>query len=136
MEDIGINPEIKGVFIELKKQGHTVGIVTSNTTKNVELFLASHQISIIDFIYSEKNLFGKGKVLNNLIKKRLFKKSEVLYVGDEVRDIDAAKNAAVKVIAVDWGFNSEERLRKAQPDFLISKPREILGVISELSSTN
>ena len=116
------------LFEDLKNNNFKLGIVTSNSKKNVLLFLGQWNIKGIDFIYSEKNLFGKGKVLKNLIRKQNLKKDSVIYVGDEVRDIEAAHMAKIKVIAVDWGFNSKERLIKAKPDFLISEPKEILRI--------
>jgi hypothetical protein len=35
-----------------------------------------------------------------------------LYVGDEVRDIQAAHKAGVAVAAVTWGFNSRDLLAR------------------------
>ena len=56
--------------------------------------------------------------------KRTLKACEVIYVGDEVRDITGAKNAGVKVIAVAWGYNSRELLEKHKPDFPVDTPQE------------
>ena len=57
---------------------------------------------------------------------------EVIYVGDETRDIEASKTIPIKVIAVSWGFNSAEALAKQNPDFLIQKPSELLKVMGNL----
>lgn len=54
---------------------------------------------------------------------------EVIYVGDETRDVEAAKKVGVKVIAVTWGINSEKILRKQNPDYLIVKPKELIEVL-------
>ena len=50
-------------------------------------------------------------------------------MGDETRDVEAAKKANIKVVAVTWGFNSPEALAKENPDFLINHPSELLEVI-------
>jgi phosphoglycolate phosphatase-like HAD superfamily hydrolase len=50
-------------------------------------------------------------------------------VGDETRDIEAAKKSHIKVIAVSWGFNSRQVLEKYSPDFLIDYPGELIDVI-------
>lgn len=113
----------------LKTSQIKIGIVTSNSKENVELFLRNNQIKEIDFIYSEKNLFGKGKVLTNLIRKNKLNKNEMVYVGDEVRDIEAAQKAGIKIISVTWGLNSKSRLQKSDPDYLISKPSQILEAV-------
>lgn len=126
IKDISIVVGMIEVFKDLKKRGIKIGIVTSNSQENVELFLKSQNVTQIDFIHSEKSLFGKGKVLNHLIKDQKLNRQEVVYIGDEVRDIEAARTAGISIIAVTWGFNSEKRLEQSKPDYLITKPKQIL----------
>jgi hypothetical protein len=42
----------------------------------------------------------------------------VLYVGDEVRDMEAARKASVDIAAVGWGFHSLAILADERPKFL------------------
>jgi len=111
----------------LKEKGFSLGILTSNFQKNVELFLKKNNLEIFDFIYSDNSpfLLGKGDKLKKLIEKNHWRQDEVVYVGDETRDVEAAKKAGVKIISVSWGFNSKKILQKQQPDFLINKPEEL-----------
>jgi phosphoglycolate phosphatase len=51
---------------------------------------------------------------------------ECVYVGDETRDVEAARKAGMRSAAVTWGFNSRELLEKSRPDFLIDRPGELL----------
>ena len=60
-----------------------------------------------------------------LIKEYKLNLEEVIYIGDEDRDIIAAKRVGVKVIAVTWGYNSKEKLMKEKPDCLVSSPKEL-----------
>jgi phosphoglycolate phosphatase len=39
-------------------------------------------------------------------------------VGDEMRDIDAARKAGVRIGSVAWGYNHVEALRERGPDEL------------------
>lgn len=116
------------LFGKLRNKNIKIGIVTSNTAENVKLFLQQNKMEV-DFVHGEKSLFGKGKVLKKLIKRLSLLRDEVVYVGDEVRDIEAARKAGIKIIAVTWGFNSRERLERAKPDFVIDRPREIIDLI-------
>ncbi len=129
IKDISIFEGMTKVFKDLEKRDVKIGIVTSNSKENVELFLTNKNISQVDFIHSEKNLFGKGKVLSHLIQQQKFNKERVIYVGDEVRDIEAARNAGISIIAVTWGFNSEKRLAQSKPDYLITDPKQIIKII-------
>lgn len=52
------------------------------------------------------------------------------YVGDEVRDVEAARGAGMRSIAVSWGFNSEMALRAAHPDYIAASPNELPDLLS------
>lgn len=122
---------IKEALTNLKKQGFNLGIVTSNMEDNVLDFLRNNELeSYFDFVYSANTLFGKNKVINKLIKKHKLVIDQIVYVGDETRDIEAAKKSKIKVIAVAWGFNSADILAQHQPDFLIDKPQQLSEVFS------
>ena len=59
---------------------------------------------------------------------------EVLYVGDETRDIEAAKESGLRMAAVTWGYNSAGALAALNPEHLLNSPSELLGIKSPLSS--
>jgi len=117
------------LFSQLKKKDMTVGIVTSNSTENVEIFLQQNGIQDIDFIHSEKNMFGKANVLKKVVRQQKIGNNECLYVGDEVRDIEAAHQAGIGSIAVTWGFNTAARLQQAGPEYIVDKPEEIAAIL-------
>lgn len=50
---------------------------------------------------------------------------EVAMVGDSVVDIDTARAAGCKAVAVTWGFQATEELIAAQPDLLVQTPAEL-----------
>jgi len=129
VKDAPSNTGIKELIWDLHKNDIKVGIVTSNSKENVEVFLKNNKIENVDFIHSEKNLFGKGNVLNNVITAQGLNHLETFYVGDEVRDIDAARKSGIQIISVTWGFNDIARIEKASPDFIVSKPSEVLKIV-------
>jgi len=121
---------LKEVPMKLNKEGIVLGILTSNSEKNVDIFLKRTAVGgIFDFVYSGSSIFGKGKVFSKLLKKEKIDRRNVIYVGDDTRDIEAAKEVGVRSIAVTWGFNTRIALSKVNPDWLISKPKELLQVL-------
>lgn len=130
--DIAVFPDIKDVLKELSKH-YGLGIVTSNDTDIVGQFLKKHDMEMFNFVYSDKSIFGKGAILKHLLNKYKFNKNNVLYIGDEVRDIDAAKEAGVKVISVTWGFNTKQALASHHPDHIVDDPREIIDKVKYIS---
>lgn len=126
-------PGMKEALIALYQQGHALGIVTSNSQENVGIFLEAQGLSnLFAFVYSGTTLFGKGRVIRHLIFQHDLNPQKIIYVGDETRDIEAAKRIPIQVVAVSWGFNTEEALAQQNPDFLIRDPQELVSVIQGL----
>jgi len=120
---------IKEVLAKLKSHDFIVGILSSNSKGNIELFLKNNNINTISFIHSESNLFGKSKAIKNVLKEQGLKLEEAIYIGDEVRDIEASKKCGIGCIAVAWGFNDKEILEKYNPDYLIDRPEQLLNIL-------
>ena len=120
---------IKKVLSYLKKKEISMGIVSTNSQENIKIFLEKNKMDFFDFLNCGTSLLGKGRILSKVIKERKYKKENVIYVGDEIRDIDAARKIKIKVAVVTWGFNPKEALIKYNPDFIIEKPEELLLLV-------
>jgi phosphoglycolate phosphatase len=120
---------VKKTLSVLKNKGYILCILTSNSKDNVNLFLKKHGFCLFKFIYSGSSVFGKTDVLRKVLKEHHLQSDEVIYVGDETRDIEAAKKAKVKAVAVTWGFNTRKILKKFKPNYIINKPNELLNIL-------
>lgn len=119
------------VLKELKKSGVRLGICTSNSKKNVKVFLKNNNMEYFEFIYNSLDYFRKDRILEKAIRKFNLDKDSVTYVGDEVRDITAAKKAGIKVASVTWGYNLESVLTENNPDFIINQPKDLLNISAQ-----
>ncbi len=119
-------PGMKDALTDLKKQGFVLGIVSSNSEQTIKQFLKNNNLELFDHIYAGSSLFGKHHILNDFLDKHGFDPKEVIYVGDETRDIEAAKKSGIAMVAVDWGFNSAQKLSEFEPEHLISNPYQIM----------
>jgi phosphoglycolate phosphatase len=113
----------------LHAKGLTLGIITSNTAENVGLFLKNHGIEHFEFVRSSSRLLGKAREIRQAIKQHGFVADEMLFVGDECRDIEAAKRAGIRMAAVTWGYNSRRALVARDPEFLLEQPEELVRMI-------
>lgn len=129
MDKVRLFPKIKKVIALLKKPGVTLGVVSSNSKANIEKFFKKNTVDGFDFIHSEKNIFGKDKVLTNIIKKYSIPKEEMVYIGDEVRDIEACRKVGIDCISVTWGFNKKELLMKENSAYVVDTPEELLSLL-------
>lgn len=117
----------------LKKMGYQLGIMSSNSQKNVHTFLESNNMKhLFDFVHTSKNIFGKHTAIKRIISNLSLQTNDVVYVGDETRDIEACKKIGVKIAAVSWGYNLPEVLQAMQPDVLIDTPNELAATIMKL----
>ena len=69
-----------------------------------------------------------------IVRAERLDRSDVLYIGDELRDVEAAKKAGVKVAAVTWGFHNAELLRTGTPDYVVNDANELVGLVGLSSS--
>ncbi len=121
---------IPQILEKLDKRGCSLGIVSSNRKANITAFLKANRLDqYFGFIHSETNIFGKDKVLKHVLKTYSLNPKKVLYVGDEVRDIEACRKVGIKMAAVTWGFNTEDLLKKNKPDFLFNQPDDLLKTL-------
>jgi phosphoglycolate phosphatase len=131
---LGSVPGIREVLGNLKNHGVTIGILSSNFEENIRGFLEHNQIEDFDFVFTASNIFGKDKAILRLMKEKGISSSEILYVGDELRDIEACNKIHVPCVAVTWGFEAQELLVSANPQYIIHEPEEICNIIMECST--
>jgi phosphoglycolate phosphatase len=120
---------LKEIMIRIKKGKNRIGIISSNNSKTIRLFLENNAIDFIDFIHTGSNLFGKHLVINKFSRTYKIRKEDIIYVGDEIRDIEACRKAGVKIISVCWGYNSKASLGKLNKQFLAENVEDIIGFI-------
>jgi phosphoglycolate phosphatase len=129
VESLEIFSGIEELIHNLKEKGFRLGIISSNAGENIRKVLVKYNIDVFDSIHSSYNLFGKSGKINTFLKKHHLKKEEIIYIGDELRDVQACQKSTVAIIAVTWGYDASDLLRKANPDHMVNKPSEILDLI-------
>ena len=124
------------VLEKLKAENYELYIITSNSTPNVERFLSEK--GILPYFKKVKGgtgLFDKAKAIKKLMKQQNLDPSTTVYVGDEVRDIEATKQINMPCIAVSWGYNSERLLLEHSPMVIARTPQQLSNVIIEWGDT-
>ncbi len=127
MHKIQLFEGIEDVLRTLKASGIRVAVVSSNARSNIEAALGAELTALIDHFACGAGVFGKAHKFRALCRKLGVPPGAVLSVGDEVRDIDSARQVGLKTGAVSWGFATPGRLKQESPDHFFSHPREILS---------
>ncbi len=125
----------------LKQQGHTIGLLTGNTTEKARSKLQNAGL----WDYFETGAFGdQTKTRNELLQIALenahrkkgtrFSPHQTIIIGDTVRDIAVATNGGAISIAVATGKETLEQLKKTKPDYAFndfSKWKKIVEVANK-----
>ncbi len=122
-------PDIFHIIKQLKEMGIKTAIITTNSKANVTLFLEAHNVVDTFDLIASATMFGKESKMKRIVKKEKLNIREFLYVGDEIRDIIAAKNAGMDIASVGWGYNTIESLKKNEPNYLIFEPSELIEIV-------
>lgn len=131
-EEVRLIEGTKELLKNLHSAGYGLSIVSSNSVHNIKSILEFNEINVFDNIQSSKGLFAKHITIGKLISKLGVKKNEVIYVGDEQRDVEACRKIGIKVISVIWGFDSLELLQKVKPDFIARSPGDIVDFVCSI----
>ena len=124
IRSIKVVDRLKETLENLKSRGVRMGVLSSNSQENVSLVLQQHGLDVFEFVHSTSRVWGKHIAPQDLIREQKLSKDEIVYVGDEVRDIIAARKIGIKVAAVSWGYNSRAVLAEHKPDFLLENPHD------------
>lgn len=133
LDYVSLVTEIEPTLRELVARGHQLMIMSSNSSRNINRFLKRHNIDdIFISVQGGVGLLGKARVLKRIIQRGGIDFSQVIYVGDETRDIDASHRVGILVAGVSWGFSSREAIAAQGPDFLIDHPQQLISAAQTL----
>jgi phosphoglycolate phosphatase len=134
---IGINahqielfPGTPDLLERLAATGVKIALVTSNSEANARKILGERHAARIDCYACGSSLFGKAPKFRRVLKKMATPPAAALAIGDETRDIDAAREVGMRAGAVLWGYASEAVLTAHAPDTLFREPQDILDYVA------
>lgn len=128
--EIKLFPEMIKVVQQLHKDGHTLFVLSTNSQELIQEVLNKHGIGSELEVLKSSRIFGKAQALRKLVRTNNFNEDDVWMIGDEVRDMNGAKRAAVHGIGVSWGFQPPRTLQAVSPSVQIAKtPTDIIKII-------
>lgn len=132
LDDLKAFPGIDDMIKELHKQDFHLSVVSSNSEENIRKVLRREGVeAYFSGVYGNVGLFSKARVFKAVLKDQKAAVAECIYVGDEVRDIESAHKAGLRVISVTWGYNGKKILSSYKPEFLADTPKQLQEIISK-----
>lgn len=121
----GITPLLK----QLSERGLLLALVSSNSTHNVCQVLGQENAACFQYLDCGASIFGKHSKFKTILRASGVRPGEALCVGDEIRDIEAARKAHIPFGAVAWGYTHVDALRARQPEHVFTRVDEILSEV-------
>lgn len=118
--------DVPDVMRGLKARGLRLAVVSSNAEKTIRLVLGPELAGLVDHYACGAGVFGKAAKFRKVVKAAGVGPGETLCIGDEVRDIDAAREAGLAAGAVVWGYATRDILAAQEPAHLFERPSDIM----------
>lgn len=116
----------------LHAQNIPLYVLSSNSAENVRSYLQWHKLShYFAGVYGGASVFGKAPRLLKLIDKEHVHVANTWYIGDETRDVTAARAVGFRAASVTWGFNTRAALEAKHPDVLVDTPEALLKELQQ-----
>ena len=128
-------PGITDLLDNLTGQEVAIAVASNKYQEATEKIIAG-ALPDYNFVAVEGQREGRNRkpdpsIIFSVLEKFPVAKKDVIYIGDSGVDIECAKRACVESIGVSWGFRSVGELIRANADFIVSHPAEILDHLND-----
>jgi phosphoglycolate phosphatase len=129
VDRIPLFPGVDRLLSELDSSGVMMAIVSSDSEANVRHVLGDYARFVAHFACGSA-LFGKAAKFRRVLAATQTSVDDALCIGDEIRDIDAAREAGIDFGAVSWGYTSATALQARAPNYLFSRIDEVIATLT------
>ena len=113
----------------LEAAGVQLALVTSNAEINARRILGPENAARFTIWECASSLYGKAPRFRRVLKAAGVSAGETLAIGDETRDIEAARRCGIRSGAVHWGYAHREALDELAPDYGFDSPDAVVRLL-------
>jgi len=114
----------------LSAAGLRLAIVSSNSEATIRSILGADLAALVDHYGCGAAIFGKAAKFRAVVRAARIAKDRVLCIGDETRDIEAAREAGLACGAVEWGYATRRALADYGPTMMFAAMDEIISRVA------
>jgi phosphoglycolate phosphatase len=109
----------------LTGRGIAIAVVTSDAEANVRAALGPELAALVTHYECGASLFGKAAKFKGVLRRAGCGAAQAICIGDEIRDLEAARSAGIAFGAVAWGYTRADALQAQAPDAMFNSMDEI-----------
>jgi phosphoglycolate phosphatase len=110
---------------DLNAHAIAIAVVSSDAESNVRAALGSELARLVTYFDCGASLYGKAKKFRKVLSRSGCHASAAICIGDELRDLEAARQAGIAFGAVAWGYTRPEALQAHAPDEMFNSMHQI-----------
>lgn len=126
---IPLFPETARMLRALHTAGVKIAVVSSNSEKVIRRVLGPELSELISLYSCGASLFGKARKFKQ-VTARGVSRDRVICIGDETRDIEAARAVGLDCGAVGWGYAKPSILAEHRPTVSFTSMSEIISYVA------
>ncbi|AWM01399.2 HAD family hydrolase [Bradyrhizobium amphicarpaeae] len=136
--EIALFAGVETMLRTLADSGVQLALVTSDSEANAREKLG-HAATFFQHFDCAASIFGKPAKFRRIIRRAGVAPDKVIAIGDEIRDIEAARAVGITCGAVCWGYAAPAALRALGPDYVFERMEEIAptlcpGAVARMSA--
>ncbi len=125
INQIQLFPGVDRLLERLDERGIPLALVTSNSFENACQVLGPANAARFRYLECGVSLFGKSPKLQKILRKSKVAPGDAICIGDEIRDIEAAKKIKIPFGAVSWGYTRLTALQAHGPEEVFSSVEDM-----------
>ena len=112
----------------LASHGLRLALVSSDTEANACEKLGVSAMLFADFACAA-SIFGKPAKFRRVLRRARVDAAQAIAIGDETRDIEAARAVGIACGAVTWGYAARQALVNHKPDLVFERMDDIASAL-------
>lgn len=127
LDEIPLFPGVDRLLQALAAKGVVTAMVSSDSEENVRRALGPENARLISHYACGASIFGKAQKFRRVLKLAGVAAADAICIGDEIRDIEAARKAGIACGAVTWGYATAQALQAQAPEMMFSNIDEMIA---------
>ena len=123
-------PGVPDLLHGLHARGATLAVASSNTRAQIARTLGPALFGLIAHVATDAPLGGKPARFRWVLRASAIPSARAIALGDELRDIEAARACGLTAAAVAWGYARPALLAASRPEMLFQTPEDALASLA------
>lgn len=130
IESVTLFPGMHETLEDLAARDVTIAVVSTSSQASIRQVLGARLASLVSDYRCSVSVYGKRPKLRQALAATGIPAARAIAIGDELRDLKAARAEGIAFGGVAWGFTAPEALRAADPELMFDDVEDIAATLT------